>query len=222
MGETPLFSAMFSFVGMFYGFVVPLLVLVFLALVLVPSTLRGNANPRKVAEATFCYLLQSLGVLLMTAGSLPTVISVLAGIQLAGSTYFTLLTIFASGGGLFLWNDHIVRNIDEASREIPETLFLYLYRIIGHLIVFLWTLSFLITIISGTATEAGWWIMPFVMVCYGGLLVWTTHPINPIEHESFFSVMKWKTKATVKSKASKAPHPKKKVVRKKATTKRRK
>lgn len=165
---------MFGFVSVFYGILVPLLLLQSLTLLFIPSMMKNGAQPRKVGEAIFCYLMQSLGILLMTAGALPTLISVLAGVELAGATYFTLLVIFATGGILFLWHDNAVHTIDEASRAVPGAIFLYMFKIIGYAIVLLWVLSLITTLMTGIPEDAGWWIMPLVMILYGLLLAWCT------------------------------------------------
>ncbi|PIR49406.1 hypothetical protein COU79_05045 [Candidatus Peregrinibacteria bacterium CG10_big_fil_rev_8_21_14_0_10_54_7] len=174
MADASLFTAMFGFVSVFYGILVPLLLLQSLTLLFIPSMMKNGAQPRKVGEAIFCYLMQSLGILLMTAGALPTLVSVLAGVELAGTTYFTLLVIFAAGGILFLWHDNAVHAIDEAFRAVPGAIFLIMFKIIGYAIVLLWVLSLITTLMNGIPEDAGWWIMPLVMILYGLLLAWCT------------------------------------------------
>ena len=174
MPDAPLFSAMFSFVGVMYGVIVPLIIVQLLELLIISSMMNREAKPSEVAQAVYCYMMMGLGILLMSAGALPTIISVLAGVKLSGATYFTLLIIFAAGGALFLWHDAIVRDVPERSRKVTETLFIFLFKIAGHLLVFLWGLSFLVTILNGSSIEKGWWIMPVVMMIYGGLFIWCT------------------------------------------------
>ncbi len=167
---------MFSFVGMMYGILVPLTITLVLSTVIGASMLQKDARPREIAQSLFCYLMMSLGVLLMSAGALPTIISVLAGVKLSGATYFTLLIVFSAGGMLFLWNDALVHAIPERSRMVPETIYIYLFRIIGHLLLFLWLLSLVVSMLNGLPEEKGWWIMPIIMIIYGGLFVWCTRP----------------------------------------------
>lgn len=174
MPDAPLFSAMFSFVGVVYGLVVPLIIVQLLAVVIICSMMVKEAKPKEVAQAVYCYLMMALGVLLMSAGALPTIISVLAGVKLTGATYFTLLIIFAAGGLLFLWHDALVRDVPSTSRMVSETLFIFLFKIAGHLLVFLWSLSLIVTVLNGLPFEQGWWIMPIVMIAYGSLFIWCT------------------------------------------------
>lgn len=186
MADASLISAMFSFVSVFYGVVVPLLILQSLALLFIPSMMKSGAQPRQVGEAIFCYTMQSLGILLMTAGALPTLVSVLAGVELAGTTYFTLLVIFAAGGILFLWHDNAVRDINEASRAVPGAIFQNMFKMIGYVIVLVWILSLFTSLMNGVPSEIGWWIMPLVMIIYGSLLAWCTRSESGESSQSVF------------------------------------
>ncbi|PIQ75974.1 hypothetical protein COU78_03365 [Candidatus Peregrinibacteria bacterium CG10_big_fil_rev_8_21_14_0_10_49_24] len=186
MTDAPLVSAMFSFVSVFYGLLVPLMTALTLAVVFIASMLHPGAKPYGVGSAVFHYVMQGLGILLMTTGALPTITSVLAGVELTGATYFTLLLVFAAGGVLFLWHDNTVRTVDSASRAVPGAIFLYTIKIIGYLIIILWSLSVITIVVGGTAAEAGWWIMPLVMIVYGSLLSLCTHSGSTDPHLSVF------------------------------------
>lgn len=186
MTGAPLVSAMFSFVSVFYGLLVPLMIVLSLTLLFIPSMLHPGAKPHGVGSALFHYSMQALGVLLMTTGALPTITSVLAGVELTGTTYFTLLLVFAVGGILFLWHDNAVRGVDAASRAVPGAVFVYMFKIIGYSLVILWGLSIVTTIMGGAPSDTGWWIVPFVMLVYGILLTWCTHAGSTDPHLSVF------------------------------------
>jgi hypothetical protein len=123
----------------------------------------------------------------MSAGALPTIISVLAGEKLSGITYFTLLFIFAAGGMIFLWHDSLVRDVPENSSVVSATLFIYLLKIFGHLLVFLWGLSLVILLFNGFPKESGWWIMPTVMIAYGAIFIWSTKDSEPVKQKMWTS-----------------------------------
>lgn len=241
MPDAPLFSAMFSFVGVVYGFIVPLTIVLLLATIMMSSLMVKEARPKEVAQAIYCYLMMTLGVLLMSAGGLPTIISVLAGVKLTGATYFTLLIIFAAGGLVFLWHDALVRDVASASRIVSETLFLSLFKIVGHLLVFLWSLSLVVTLLNGLPFEQGWWIMPIVMIAYGSLFIWCTRGEETAAAKTVWdrlavqapspahsSTLKtWSPSPTAKPKAkkpakAKKPPVKKAAAKKTASTKKRK
>lgn len=167
-------TAIFSIRGLFYGLILPILIVELLALVLIPSLLRTGAKPKATMEALYCYLMLGVGVLLMTIGALPTVYSVLAGITYTSETYIALLLVFASGGAVFLWHDNHVRTIDSASQAVPAALYFYLFKIIGRLLTLLAAISLSLNIILGETTLPGWWITPLVILLYGLLLSWCT------------------------------------------------
>lgn len=166
-----------------YGIVVPLLLVQLLALLFIPSMLAAPSKARAVGEAIHCYLIQAFGVMLMTVGSLPTIYSVLAGISYTGGTYFGLLLIFATGGGLFLWQDQRATLLDSAARAVPGAIFLLTFRILGQITLVLALLSFLLSVTMGSMDIAGWWVMPVLMACYGGLIAWSTRgPVSWVSH----------------------------------------
>ena len=157
-----------------YGVLVPLVLVQLLALLFIPSLLAAPAKARAIGEALHSYCLQAFGVMLMTVGSLPTVYSVLAGVSYTGGTYFGLLLIFAAGGGLFLWQDQHATTLDSAARAVPAAIFLLTFRMLGQVTLVLALLSFLLSITMGSTEAMGWWVMPVLMGCYGGLVAWCT------------------------------------------------
>lgn len=159
-----------------YGVIVPLLLVVLLAVVFIPSALTAPGKARSIGEAIHCYFMQGFGVLLMTVGSLPTVYSVLAGISYSSGTYFGLLLVFAGGGAVFLWQDLRAASLDAQARAVPAAIFLAAFRIIGQVTLSLAILSFLLSITVGS-TDMGWWVMPVLMGIYGGLIAWCTRSV---------------------------------------------
>ena len=172
MIDTPLFAAMFSFTGVLYGLIIPVVLFMSIAILFIPCMLHMGAKPKGVGKALYCFGMQGLGILLMTAGALPTVISVLTQVNLAGATYFTLLFLFAVGGIVFLWHDNMIHEIDAGSRAVPEAIFHTVIRLIGGLTVVIWFLSFIISLFGGGILGGAWWVMPIVMMVYGGVLLW--------------------------------------------------
>lgn len=188
--DTPLFSAMFSFIGVFYAVTVPATIVLILTLLFIPAMHQPGAKARDVSHAIYCYLMQTIGVLLMTAGALPTLISVLAGVSLESSTYFSLLLLFAVGGWIFLWHEALAEEIPGPSRVVIQSIFVMLFQIIGHMAILVWGLSLLITFFTGIPEEAGWWILPAVMIAYGLLVTWCAHGAQTILPHNAFAVFK--------------------------------
>ena len=217
MVENPL-TTIFGFIGSFYGLVVPLCTLFFLAILFLVSMSVPGAKPKGVGQAIYTYIMHGTSVLLMTIGALPTVFSVFAGVAYTGRTYIALLLVFACGGLLFLMQDQETHNLDSASRSVPEALYMTTLKVIGNLLAVLSTLSIFLSIVLASF-QPGWWVTPFVLLLYGLLLSWCTRGSHDWE---LFKTMQM-TAAPAKSvspkpKAKRAPAKKKK----KAAPKRRK
>ena len=170
--DNPL-TTIFSFVGTFYGLVLPLLLVLALSVLYIPSMLSPGAKAQGIGEAIYCFAMQIIGILLMTLGALPTVFSVFAGIAFTGRTYIGLLVVFACGGILFLMHETMAHELDPASKAVPEAITFFTIKIFGNVLAILSALSILLAIITGS-TQAGWWVMPFVLFFYGLLLAWCT------------------------------------------------
>jgi hypothetical protein len=172
MVENPL-STIFGFIGSFYGLVLPLMTIFFLAILFLASMSMPGAKPRRVGDAIYCYLMHGVSVLLMTVGALPTVFSVFAGVAYTGRTYIALLLVFACGGLLFLVQDQATRGLDSASKAVAEAIYLTTIKIVGNLIALLSGVSIFLSIVLASF-QPGWWVTPFVLLLYGMLLSWCT------------------------------------------------
>jgi hypothetical protein len=172
MVEHPL-STIFGFIGTFYGLVVPLLVVLGLSILFIASMHSPGAKAKEVGSAIYCYAMHGVSVILMTIGALPTVFSVFAGIAYTGRTYIALLLVFACGGLLFLIQDASVRELDKASKAVPEAIYMTTVKFIGNLLAMLAALTIFLSIVLASYSP-GWWVTPFVLLLYGLLLSWCT------------------------------------------------
>jgi hypothetical protein len=204
--------------------IVPMVVVQLLALIFIPSMLQSGAKAKAVAKAVYCYLMQSVGIILMTIGVLPTLYSVFGRFAFTGTTYIGLLILFGSGGMILLWHDQMARTIDSVSRSVPAVIYYLSLRIIGNLLALFSTISLVLLVIMGGASVPGWWVQPMTMLLYGGALAWfsnaegqdagvfrsvpmnTTVPVKPLAPAT----------AKVKRKAVKIA-PRKKTTRRKTT-----
>ena len=168
MSAAPLFGSM----GLFVSLTLPFLLVLALSLVIIASASVGGAKAPKVGEATFHYLLQGLGILFMTAGALPTLLSVLTGPPLPGRIYMSLLWVFLVGGALFLWHEQAIERLDHASVSVPQAIFLTVIRTIGYLVALFSGLSLLLSV-ALNKMPAHWWVTPLVLFLYGALLCWS-------------------------------------------------
>ncbi len=167
-------------VGLLFALQLPLYILLLLAFLFVPSILTAGARSLSVGKAIYCFLMQGVGVVMMSMGALPALYSVLAN-KVVGqqpfttNTYLGLLIVFAVGGLIFLLHEHLARTVDEPSRAIPYAIYFFTFKIIGVLALLFGCMGLLLSMLFGIAnTTAGWWIMPTIILLYGLVLSYCT------------------------------------------------
>jgi hypothetical protein len=170
--------------GLFYGIFAPLLVVQGLALLFIPAMLNTGAKVPSVGKAIYCYLLQTVGITLMSLSGIPALWSVLASASFSTSIYLLLLITFTIGGLIFLWHDSISHTIDEASRGIPHTIYFYSFKLLGFLFMVLSALYMIYIMLMFPAQEGSWWVLPAIILAYGFLLSWCTR--WPRDHTDMF------------------------------------
>lgn len=172
---------MFQSVGIFSGFLLPIAVLLLFVVLVLPGLGREGVKPESLARATYGYLAEALGILLMTAGGLPAMYAVIASQNLPSSTYLGLLILFIIGGITFLWHDAKLSRLDTLAKSIPAALFFYSWKFIGLIIVLFTGLSFVLELLVNSAGQReGWWAVYVAMCLYGLILCFfTMNPAKP-------------------------------------------
>lgn len=170
MSASPL-SMMFSSVGIFYALFLPVMAIQLFALLAIPALLRPGLKTFDVGRALFSYTSQTVGILLMSIGGLPTLFSVLTNQALTNGTYTALLIVFAVGGLTYLWHDAALLRLDPAARAVPRMVFACAWKFLGLLIVLLALLSLVLRFaFMGPPLTQNFWIMHLILVFYGVLL----------------------------------------------------
>lgn len=159
-------------VGVFYSVTVPCLLILVLALILIASTSAPGAKAGLVTLAAFHYIMQGIGIVLMTVGAIPTLVSVLGGPPYPGRVYMSLLWVFLVGGALFLWNEQCTQKIEHASLAVVHVLFVTTVKTVGYVVALFSGLAILIQIALGQFAPH-WWVSPVVLLLYGILLYWS-------------------------------------------------
>ncbi|OGJ54915.1 hypothetical protein A3D11_02965 [Candidatus Peribacteria bacterium RIFCSPHIGHO2_02_FULL_49_16] len=191
-----------------------LLLFALFALILIPSLARDAAKPQDIGEAMYCYFAQSTGIILMSVGGLPILYSVLTRVPLASLTYSALLFIFAIGGLVFLWHDHISHHLPESAVLVIRTVYLFAWKFIGF-IIFLFTLiSFVLHILLNGTVTTDILLIHLIVALYGLVLWWTTREFS-LSIPPFFHHKKIRLAMLTPSKPEKAKAPKKKKIRRK-------
>lgn len=180
-------SMMFESVGLFYGLMLPVIILAIFAFLTLPMVFRPSIRAEAICRAVYCYLAQMLGILLMTAGGLPALYAVFTSQPVTELTYVGFLIVFGTGGILFLWHDAQLRYLDPASKAIPEALFFVTWKFAGLLITVMTGLSFALRLMLVENRTDNWWVVHMIMLLYGILLSWftlnrpATNSITPIK-----------------------------------------
>lgn len=220
----------FSSIGMtwtFYGLLLPLALLQFFALLFIPSVLVPGAKASEIGKAIYCYVLQTVGILLMTVSGISAAYAVVTQADVTPQSYLALLLLFVGGGVTFLWHEHLSLSIDRASRSVPFALFWYTFKTIGYVAILVSLLYLLLTVVLlAPLLPAQWWVFPGTFLAYGLLVSWCTRspgvdvfhfqssalakppspPVHPLERQQAGAMMKGKPNVVL---------PKKIVVRKK-------
>lgn len=158
-----------------YAILIPLALLQLFALLFIPSLLVAGARASEVAKAIYCYLLQTVGILLMTGSGIPAVHAVVTRASVSGPSYLALLLLFIGGGVTFLWHEHLALSVDRASRSVPFATFWYTWKTIGYLAILFSLLYVLATVVLlAPVLRAQWWVLPVVFLGYGLLVAWCT------------------------------------------------
>lgn len=167
--------SVFGTAGLFYTLVIPVIFFQVIALAFIPSMLNSGARARAVGRAIYSYMMEGLGLILMTVSGIPALYSVLIGAPFLGNVYLGLLLMFAIGGFLFLWYESKVQYIDEPSRVVAHSLFFYTVKFIGILAVLLSLLSLVGSMLfTGATMMTDWWITPVIFLAYGCFLTLCT------------------------------------------------
>ncbi len=194
-------SSMFQTVGLVYGWTMPVLVLVGIALLFI-ATARDNARPHLQVRVIYCHLAQTLGILLMTAGALPAIYAVFAPQPLDQMTYLGLLLVFCIGGLTYLIHDTSLRAIDRATRAVADAIFFHIWKLTGLLIILFTGLSLALRYMMDMQNAHEWRVMHLTMLLYGLVLcIFTLHrdppatPVRPVPAPRPVMVAKKPTKA---------------------------
>lgn len=201
MDASPL-SFFLTPIGVFYTVTVPFLLLVLFALILIANTQAQGAKTGQVALAAFHELMQGVGIILMTVGSLPTLMSVLGGPPYPGRVYMSLLWVFLVGGALFLWHEQCTQKLERASVIVVHALFVTTVRTVGYAVALFSALSLLLTIALGKF-EPSWWVSPVILFLYGSLLYWSAKESDAAEPAFMNAPLHAVHKAAKKGKKSK-------------------
>lgn len=156
-----------------------LFLLLIFSLILATSLTREAAKPLAVGEAVYCYLVQSVGIILMSIGAVPTLYSVFSRAPLQSLTYAALLFVFSIGGLIFLWHDYLASKLPSAARAVPEAIYLSTWKFIGFTLLVFALLSIILNILLRSVLYPSSLALHGVLALYGLTLWWSTQNSPP-------------------------------------------
>lgn len=104
---------------------------VFTLLFIASMNMNNTPKPEAIAKAISCYLMKTLGLILMAMGLLPIVYNLLLSSLLPMSSMSVLILLFVVGLGLMIHYNMHLATIDEASVAVPRAIFHYGCEVIG-------------------------------------------------------------------------------------------
>lgn len=147
---------------------------------LIPSLFVPGARPLSAAKAVYCYLMETVGVVLLSIGGIPAVYAVMEKFatgyeRFSTEMYVALLMIFAAGGITYLWHESMAAKIDQTSQRVCAAIFHILWKALGYFLLMGSILTlFLLLLLAQDMLMPGWWILPTILLLYGWLLSWLT------------------------------------------------
>lgn len=156
-----------------------LFLLLIFSLILATSLAREATKPQAVGEAIYCYLVQSVGIVLMSIGAVPTLYSVLSRAPLQSLTYAALLFVFAIGGLVFLWHDYLASRLPVPARAVPEAIYLNVWKFLGFTLLVISLLSVILNILLRSAPPFASITLHGILAFYGLVLWWASQRPSP-------------------------------------------
>lgn len=161
-----------------------LFLLLIFSLILATSLAQEAVKPQAVGEAIYCYLVESVGIVLMSIGAVPTLYSVFARTPLQSLTYAALLFVFSIGGLIFLWHDYLANRLPPHARAVPEAIFLSTWKFIGFTLLVFSLLSIILNVLLRSSLPSFSLALHSILALYGLILWWSTQYPSPSQEFS--------------------------------------
>lgn len=134
---------------------IPLSVAVAFGLLFIPSLLVQGAKPENVGKAIGCYMMKTLGVVLVIMSGMQLVSSLIALTLPETPLLLALTLLLVIGIGIMVHESRVLATLDEASVMVPRLVYSHTCEVMGALIAIGASLSLIVTFIV-TQDTAGW------------------------------------------------------------------
>ncbi len=147
----------------------PVAIIATFALLLIPSLLVTGAKAENASKAISCYLVKSLGLLLMAISAVQLTYS-LVSMRLPSSPALTgLILLCVIGLGLMLHASRELVGVDAASCLVPRLVFSHSCEVIGTFVTVISGLSLMMTFVLTQSVNG--WEMSATLLLLGMLLM---------------------------------------------------
>ncbi len=105
------------------------------ALLLIPSLLAEDGKPLMTAQAIYCYLMKSFGIVLGGLALFTLLLHLLAGTIFPIEAHLAPLFVFVVGVWIVLYFSKLSAMLDSASSLVPKIVFLFGFQLLGVLLL---------------------------------------------------------------------------------------
>jgi hypothetical protein len=142
-------------------------------IMMIPSLMVPGAKPEKVAKAITCYLLKTIGIILLAGSAVQLIYAGMTNNFPGFPAMSALLLILVLGIGMLTHMSVILKaNIDDASEMVPRLVFFHSLEVLGIVISLVAALSIVISFMMASGQISGW-EMQATMLLLGIILTLT-------------------------------------------------
>jgi len=147
----------------------PVILLVTFTLLLIPSLLATGAKPDAAAKAIGCYILKTVGLILIAASVIQLTYGLIIFDVPTGDTLTVLVLLLVTGIGIMIHQSRIVATIDTPSVSVVRLVFSHTCELVGALVALGSGLSLMISLLIAQDTSG--WEMSGTLLLLGMLLM---------------------------------------------------
>lgn len=152
---------------------IPLFIVFTFVLMFIPSMMVTGAKADGVARAIGCYMLKTLGLILIALSAVQLGFGLVAMQMPDSPTLSALILVFVLGLGLMVHQSRVLKEqVDEASMAVSRLVFSHSCEVIGTIIVVVSGLSIALTFILSQQLVN--WEMPATMILLGIVLMFSS------------------------------------------------
>ncbi len=148
-----------------YALVLPLALFGVFLLFYIPAMMVTDAKPMAVGQAIVCYIMKTLGILLMTTSILPLLYSLMNNTVPQDKSLYSLLLVFVVGLGILVHFSSVSQKVDEPSVVVIRSIFSHGFEVLGMILAVFSGLTLMLQFLLTESFQD--WQMPATMLVVG-------------------------------------------------------